>query len=132
MKNFIIAVLVFSFASAFGQQTSVASTTDTSDILPVVLDYKTYGYANGIRLDSIKAQYAEFGWKGIDGISFYYGQNYSNGKDLFVKNNRNVPFTFINRSTAFLLNFFYYNGWELANITNPQSDGTFVLKRINK
>lgn len=132
MKKFILIIFVFSFASAFGQRATVSSINDTSDVLPVVLEYKTHGYVNGIRLDSIDTQYAEFGWIGIGGVSFYYGQNFPNRKDLFVKNHRNVPFTFINRSRAFLLNFFYYNGWELANTTNPQSDGTFVLKRINK
>lgn len=132
MKNFTLIFFAFSFVSAFGQETSVSLYADTSGMLPVVFDYKTHGYINGIRLDSVNAQYAEFGWKGIDGISFYYGQNYSKRKELFVSNKQNVPFIFLNRGRAFLLNFFYYNGWELANTSNPQSDGTFMLKKINR
>jgi hypothetical protein len=130
MKNFTLLFLVFSFASAFGQETSVSLYTDTSGMLPAVFNYNTHGYINGIRLDSVNAQYAEFDWKGTDGVSFYYGQNYSKRKELFVKNNRNVPFIFPNRDRPFLLNFFYYNGWELANTTNPQIDGTFLLKKV--
>jgi hypothetical protein len=131
MKNFLLISLVLSFTSAFTQQ-NTSLYADTSGRLPAVFNYKTHGYINGIRLDSINAQYGEFGWKGIDGISFYYGQNVARSKDLFVKNSQNVPFIFPNRDRAFLLNFFYYNGWELASTTNPQSDGRFVLKKINK
>ncbi|HWI92390.1 MAG TPA: hypothetical protein VNT20_14010 [Flavisolibacter sp.] len=131
MKNFILIFLVLSFTSAFTQQHSSVY-TDTSGMLPAVYNYKTHGYIDGIRLDSVNAQYAEFGWQGVDGVSFYYGQNPSKRKDLFVRNRQNIPLIFTNRDRAFLLNFFYYNGWELANITNPQSDGRFVLKRINK
>lgn len=131
MKNFLLIILVFSFTSAFTQQT-VSLYADTSGLLPAVFNYKTHGYVDGVRLDSVNAQYAEFGWKGTDGISFYYGQNYTKRKDLFVKNSLNAPFIFINRDRAFLLNFFYFNGWELANTTNPQVDGTFLLKKINR
>lgn len=131
MKIFLLLVLVFSFATAFGQRTTVSSTTDTSEMLPVVLDYKTHGYVNGIRLDSIETQYAEFTWKGGDGVSFHYGQISPKRKDLFVKNERNVPLVFLNRDRVFLLNFFYYNGWELFNITNPQNDGRYMLKKIS-
>ena len=125
MKSFTLIIFVFSFASGFSQQT-----TDTFDISPVVLSCRTYGHIDDNRLDSVNAQYAEFDWKGTDDVSSYYGQNYSKRKELFVKNNRNVPFIFINRNKVFLLNFLYYKGWKPANTTNLQIDGTFLLKRV--
>lgn len=131
MKNFLLTLFVFSFTTAFTQQTA-SLYTDTSGTLPAVYNYKTHGYIDGVRLDSINAQYAEFAVIGVDGVSFYYGQNPSKRKDLFVRNKQNVPFIFINRGRTFLLNFFYYNGWELTNTTNPQADGSFLLKKINK
>jgi hypothetical protein len=132
MKSVLPFVLIAFYFSAFSQQAKVSASTDTFDILPVVLNFHTYGYIDGVRLDSINTQYAEFGLKGADGVSFYYGQNFRKRKDIFVKDNRNIPLIFMNRNRAFLLNFFYHNGWEFVNTTNPQNDGTFVLKKINR
>ena len=40
---------------------------------------------------------------------------------------------FLDRSTAFLLNFFYYNGWELANSYNlSQNEVRIILEKISK
>ena len=69
MKSFLLTLLVFSFTAAFTQQTS-SLYTDTSGTLPVVYNYKTHGYIDGVRLDSIDTQYAEFDVIGVDGVSF--------------------------------------------------------------
>jgi hypothetical protein len=60
MKNFIIVFVILSFSSVFAQQNSSVY-TDTSGMLPAVYNYKSHGYIDGIRLDSINTQYAEFG-----------------------------------------------------------------------
>ena len=99
----------------------------------VISKFQTCGHIDGVRLDSINTRYAEFFTKGIDGIAFNYGQNSQQRKDAFIKDRHGSPLMFLDRSTAFLLNFFYYNGWELANSYTPsQNEVRIILKKISK
>ena len=133
MKTFLSIILSLLMVPAFSQQTIISHTADTSDKPPVISRFQTCGYIDGVRLDSINTQYAEFFTKGIDGIGFNYGQNPQKRKDVFIKDKHGSPLMFPDRSTAFLLNFFYYNGWELANSYTPsQNEVRIILKKIRK
>ena len=132
MKTFLSVILSLLVIPAFSQQTTISHTADTSDIPPVISKFQTYGYIDGVRLDSINTQYAEFFTKGIDGIGFNYGQNPQKRKDASIKDRQGVPLMFLDRSTAFMLNFFYYNGWELANSYNTYpNEVRIILKKIS-
>ena len=87
MKTFLSIILSLLVVPAFSQQTTISHRADTSDMPPVISKFQTYGYIDGVRLDSIHTQYAEFFTKGIDGIGFNYGQNLQKRKDVFIKDN---------------------------------------------
>lgn len=126
MKNIILFCLLLSATLAHAQEeTTIAP-------LPTLLTFKTYGYVNGMRLDSIDAQYATFRWKSLNTLSFDFGQIVSNKKLILITDNKNVPLYF-NGHDMFVLNFLYYNGWELdqANAISPNSTNYF-LKKMSK
>jgi hypothetical protein len=126
MKAFLPVLLFFSIPS-FGQ--SPPNESDQATDFTVVLDSKTWGYVNGIRLDSIDATYAEFRRHVGDGLYFDYGQKRNKRKELMLTDKNGKRLVFVPFTNSFFLNFFYANGWQMDKaLTN--SDGTadsFIL-----
>ncbi len=127
MKKIILFCLILSATIVHAQE----QTTITP--LPTLLTYKTYGYVNGVRLDSIDAQYATFSWKNSNTLSFDFGQFVPSKKLMAVTDNKTVPLYFQTQDDMLVLNFLYYNGWELdqANAIAPNASN-YVLKKRNK
>ncbi|MEO9147382.1 MAG: hypothetical protein ABI237_17670 [Ginsengibacter sp.] len=76
-----------------------------------VKDFKTYGYINGIRLDSINSGYPSFGKRG-QSLFFDYGQGAS-FKEMLITDKSGLLLIFpTDRRRVLWLNFFYFNGWE--------------------
>jgi len=122
MKKWLLLIFLSLSITAFSQTASISQ--------PVVLNFKTYGYIDGKRLDSIDAQYAEVALTSGDEVSFNYGQKEGKRKDLFIADSKGTPFWFYSRERAFLLNFLYYNGWRLAKSNNSaESYGKILLEK---
>jgi hypothetical protein len=82
-------------------------------------------------LDSINAEYAQFSILLGGGVLFDYGQQRESKDEMKITDRRGVPLKFNNKnSIAYFLNFFYYNGWELANPLGSQSD--FIVRKRHK
>lgn len=98
-----------------------------------VNNVKTYGYVGGVRLDSIDANYAEFNIRWLSReVTFDYGQEREKKRDLLITDEKGNPLQFKSLNIAFLLNFFHFNKWQLAeafSTTNSGSADTFVLKK---
>ena len=126
-KNILIVFLIFSL-NGFSQNTyNAALTTDVSPV-PIV-DYKSRGYIGGISLDSVDAEYGQFDRRGIDYIAFQYGQKWQNRKELLVTDSVGNPLIFPTNNQAFEFNFFYFNGWQLFEGSNPEQS-YFLLQKI--
>lgn len=82
---------------------------------PVVLNPQTFGYVNGTRLDSLNAEYATFEL-GTEKLFFDYGQPQTRKKTT-VTDEKGAPFLFVTQSIPFALNFLYFNGWELTQVS---------------
>jgi hypothetical protein len=75
--------------------------------------FKTYGYINGVRLDSIDATYAQFGKK-MESVYLDYGQD-GKRKDMVITDKNGLPLIFPRYDYyIFKVNFFSYNGWDLV------------------
>lgn len=95
--------------------------------------FEMYGYVNGIRLDSIKASYAQVYYKSLAPkktastdsqypdlsnspavICFSYAK-VKNNEELAVKDNKG-KYISLSGDYSELLNFLHFNGWELFKI----------------
>lgn len=130
MKSTLPALLLLLSLKAFAQ------TGQTSPSLPVarqvVSTAKTFGYVNGIRLDSIDARYAEFSKRSFsNSLNFDFGQS-GDRKKMVITDNEGKILSFDNITISMLLNFFDFNSWELIHIIYSKATGvgsTFILKR---
>jgi len=107
MKIFIFFCFIFQSLFAFSQSQERSALA--------VINPKTHGYVNGIRLDSIDADYGQLGGR----------------KKLTVTDNNGSALIFARTSLTFLLNFFYFNGWELAHSYHDYSEKSevFIFKK---
>ena len=129
--RFILPALLFISFSAFSQksQNSLASSSGEKQ---VVTSAKTYGYVGDIRLDSIDAVYAEFRWRSFrNTLTFDYGQSEEKQNKMTITDMEGRQLDFELATIAMVLNFFSFNGWELAHFYNATAGGvdTFILKR---
>ena len=110
MKKLLLIFLLFQASFTFAQ---VEGETGT-----YIKDCKTYGYVNGVRLDSINMEYAEFGNR-RGSLFFDYGQK-GNRKSKVITDKKGIPLLFTEPNTNFVLwlNFLAYNGWDY--LPNPQ------------
>ena len=116
MKKLLLIGLILQSSLAFSQAAGTEAT--------YLKTYKTYGYINGIRLDSIDAGYAKFGRKS-ESVYFDYGQNVK-AKDMVITDEKGLPLIFPNFNYyIFKINFFYFNGWEVV----PDSMINLLRKR---
>ncbi len=51
-------------------------------------------------------------------------------KELSVTDRSGIPLNFPEDNITYILNFFYYNGWKLALVNDPQSSKMFLLEKI--
>lgn len=93
-------------------------------IPPVAINPQTFGCVDGVRIDSLKAEYATFQW-GAEKLFFHYGQSETRKKTI-VTNEKGEVLVFPRQSISFALNFLYFNGWELKQASNMD---VFILKK---
>ena len=123
MKKNLLLLFLFSTIVSYSQSNTVAQLT--------TVNFNTYGYIDGKRLDSINAEYGQFGWHD-NSIIFNYGQLSDNWKRMRITDSNGVPLMFANTNKMFVLNFFYFNGWQLDHVfTNDLVDkySNFILKK---
>lgn len=94
-----------------------------------VTDPQTFGYVDGIRIDSLNAEYAQFEW-GAQRLFFDYGQS-STRKKTTVTDEKGEPLKFASHSVSFTLNFLYFNGWQFTQAYYSHYDKTdlFIMKK---
>jgi hypothetical protein len=121
MKIFLFLSFIFQSVFAFSQ--------NPEKTLPVVINPHTYGYVNGIRLDSIDAEYGQVITR-MQTIAFDYGQR-GGRKKLTVTDDKGTALVFARDGLPFLLNFFFYNGWELDHTYHDATEKyeIFILKK---
>ena len=116
MKKLLIFCFLWQSLPAFSQLETAPD---------AVTNFQTYGYVDGVRIDSLNAEYATFEW-GFDKLFFSYGQSETRKKKT-VTNEKGEPLIFPRQSLSFSLNFLYFNGWELAQAYFNQSYKTDIL-----
>ena len=109
MKQILFILFLFPCILSFSQSNSDTPLTTTT--------YKTCGYIDGKRLDSIDAQYAEFSWRGHSWL-FDYGQIHDAWKDLRFTDNKGVALNFYDGDETSAFNFFYFNGLQLDHVAD--------------
>lgn len=114
MKRLLTILFIFQSTLAFSQAEGI----DVHSIK----DFKTYGYIVGIKLDSIEADYARFGWF-RKSLYFDYGQGVRR-KEMLITDKKGL-LLIVPGERVFLLNFFYFNGWEYV----PDSTIDLLKKR---
>ncbi len=123
MKKIILILFCFQATFAFSQNYESPQ--------PTITGYNIYGYINGIRLDSLPATYATFGWRG-DSFTFDYGQGWGKKKKTLITDDKGTLLIIGNYNLPFAFNFFYYNGWELDKIYPISNGSDFILKKRNR
>ena len=120
MKKLVLIFILLRYAPVFPQ---------TNSAQPSITDPQSYGYVNGIRLDSLNAEYAQFEW-GVHRLFLDYGQEESRKKTM-VTDVKGNPLLFARQSVSFGLNFLYFNGWQFVQAYYNQGDKTdmVILKR---
>ena len=122
----LLFVLCLAPVIGFAQRNSATEIT--------LQNFNVHGYVNGVRLDSVRATYAQAFLPGkrlasnVDVIRWYafdVGTFYRDEKDIMIKNADGGSLTF--GSTPGLLNFLDYNGWQLVEIN--YSPYVIILKR---
>jgi hypothetical protein len=120
MKKLLFVCFIFQSLFAFSQSQERSPLT--------VINSHTYGYVNGVRLDSIDAQYGQIETR-LETIAFDFGQ-LGGRKKMIVTDDKGAPLIFARTNTTFQLNFFYFNGWELAHSYHESGKTeTFILKK---
>ena len=124
MKRFLFFCFILPSLSAFSQ------TPDRNTL--AVITPKTFGYVNGVRLDSIEAEYGQIETR-WETIAFNYGQ-LGGRKKMTVTDDKGSALTFARTSLTFLLNFFYFNGWELSQsyYDSTEKSEVFILKKRSR
>ena len=121
MKKFLFFCFILPSLFAFSQ------TADRNTL--AVITPKTFGYVNGTRLDSIDAAYGQIETR-WETIAFDYGQ-LGGRKKMTVTDDKGAALTFGRTSLTFVLNFFYFNGWELSHSYHDSTEKSevFILKK---
>lgn len=131
MKYLLLVSILFIAGSSYAQDYMEKAKMPPSTV-PAATTFEMYGYIDGKRLDSVEAVYATIDWRPQDLIRFDYGQQVSKMKQYAITDAKGVPMIFPNNTTAFLLNFFYYNGWELKEMSAAGGGTTIILRKRSK
>ena len=78
--------------------------------------FKTEGFVDGKRLDTITAQYATIKPSSGRKIVFDYGQYRDGKKEMTVTDRQGLSLLFEDGNISFMLNFLYHNGWEVQQV----------------
>ena len=116
MKKFLCICLLF-------QSIQGSSQSNTGNV--AVTNAQTFGYVDGIRMDSLNAEYALFDW-GSRRSFFDYGQSVTK-KMARVTDKKGERLMFAGQSVPFMLNFLYFNGWQL--IQDDFRNYQFIIKK---
>jgi len=127
MKNGIVVFMLVLVCAAHAQDYQAKGVS--INIVPVANNYHTYGYIDGKRLDSIDAVYADFSLSTQNRVDFDYGQLVSRVKDYALTDAKGTPMQFPAHSYSFMLNFFYFNGWDFVQAYGDTSSRTYILKK---
>lgn len=121
MKKLLFLCFIFQSLFAFSQSPDRRKLAATN--------FQPYGYVNGLRLDSIDAQYGQLEPR-AGSIAFDYGQ-LGGRKKMTVTDDKGAPLIFARTNITSLLNFFYFNGWELAQSYHDyyEKSEIFILKK---
>lgn len=129
MKNFLLAILLFQSIQSNSQDWDeyVPSKDTTKTFLK---NFNVVGYVDGIRLDSIKAVYAE-AYFYQNKYYFDYGLQDKRFRGSVVTDIKGKHLVWDRGSIAWMFNFFNYNGWDLVPIKNPNSDmsPSYLMKK---
>lgn len=130
-KNLLVSLVLACFFSlqAISQNRSTFAIKPTDKTPVGMADYKTRGYIGGIPLDSVDAQYAQYGRLGFDYLCFQYGQKWQRRRESQITDSVGRPLIFPGDNKAFELNFFYFNGWRLSESNTPASNQLPLLVR---
>lgn len=109
---FFISYAAFAYSQPLGEMTHP------------IKDYKTHGYIDGIRLDSLNAGFARIGWRDHS-VFFDYGQGVK-AKEMLITDKEGLRLTYAKSGIIFWMNFFYFNGWEYV----PDSSTYLLRKRL--
>lgn len=108
-----------------------AFTQSTQDDQPFTTSFKTFGYIDGKRLDSVETAYAILTFNNSS-LFFNYGQPINRIRDYKVTDNKGKPLNFVNNELAFSLNFLFFNGWELDEVERNFGQTYILKKRVGK
>jgi len=129
MKHIFAFCFLFQSYCATSQNNPLKNKT----VFPAVKTIlKTHGYVGGIRLDSIDAQYATIDRRLNLTLTFDYGQYKDGTEGSTVTDSNNVSLEFESFTIAGMLNFFYFNGWQLAlthRFVGDKEDTILLQKR---
>jgi hypothetical protein len=123
----VLPALMFFWLPTFAQ-TSQNTQEDAADFT-VVMNPKTYGYVNGVRLDSLDAVYGEFSRYSVGRIYFDFGQVWNKRKEMTVTDKNGKPLVFLTSTNSIFLNFFYFNGWQLDKAISVTDGSSLILKK---
>ena len=128
MKS-LLPVFLFFCVPSFGQ--TAQNVPENLSDFTVVMNPKTHGYINGVRLDSVDAVYGEFSRYSGESLYFDYGQKREKRKEMIITDKKGKPLVFLPYTNSIFLNFFYFNGWQLdkAFSVSDGSMGSFILKK---
>jgi hypothetical protein len=132
MKLQLLICTLFIAGFSYAQDYMENAKPDPSIVIPTATNFKTYGYIDGKRLDSVDVVFAEFNWRSQDYVAFDYGQQVSKVKQYAITNAKGVPMIFPSHSYAFLLNFFHFNGWEFVQAYGDNLGRVYILKKLRK
>jgi hypothetical protein len=123
----VLPAFLFFWLPTFAQ-TSQNTQEDAADFT-VVMNPKTYGYVNGVRLDSLDAVYGEFSRYSVGRIYFDFGQVWNKRKEMTVTDKNGKPLVFLTSTNSIFLNFFYFNGWQLDKAISVTDGSSLILKK---
>jgi hypothetical protein len=121
MKKLLFLFFLLPAGMVFSQNTEPGQSA--------VRSFKTYGFVDGTRLDSIDAKYAEFEWR--SNLLIFNTGLYGDRKRITVTDKNGTPLLFTDPRTSLALNFFYFNGWELDRVyqTELNKASQLILKK---
>jgi hypothetical protein len=119
-QYFLLVIIVLSSKIVFGQDDEIIKELNINN-------YNEAGYIKNVRLDSVTVNFAvlystNLSNSGISNYNFDIGQQAYSKKDksLMFVDKEGHPLTF--NSTATMLNFLDYNGWELKETISKAAE----------
>jgi len=122
MKRSLLILFIIISIQAFSQNVKTEK--------PAIV-FEKYGYIDGIRLDSIRSEYAEVNLLN-NYILIDYGQQWVSRINYRVTDVEGNILRFSHNTIGAILNFMNYNGWEYINSTEPKDAMHYFIFRRKK